>query len=321
MSDAARTKIVFSERFRDHDTGDHPERPARIDAIRTALDAAGIFDSHEVLEPESASAEDVLRVHRPPLVELVQRTADQGGGWLDPDTVISPDSMDVALLAAGAAIQAAVIAMSGEGPAFSLARPPGHHAEPSRAMGFCVFNSVAIAAEHARATQAVERIAILDWDVHHGNGTQAIFWSDPGVLFVSLHQYPFYPGTGAATERGEGAGLGYTVNIPLPAGSDDSVYLRAFDEVVVPEIRNFAPELLLVSAGFDAHRDDPLAMMRVTTEGFRAMAEVARDLAAELCGGRLALVLEGGYNLPVLGEAVVTVLDVLDTATGEVAGK
>lgn len=307
------TRLIWSERFRDHDTGDsHPERPARCDAVGRALHESGLADRNGVIEPVPIELSTVHTVHTPQLVERIKGLADYGGGWLDPDTYVSPDSVEIALLAGGAACQAVDIAVASDARAFALGRPPGHHAEPGRAMGFCLFNNIAIAAEHARQVHGLERIAILDWDVHHGNGTQAAFWADSGVLFISLHQYPFYPGSGAATERGAGAGEGYTVNIPLPAGSDDSVYARAFEEIVIPSIRAYRPELLMVSAGYDAHEDDPLALMNVSTEGFIEMASTVRDLAGELCDGRLVLVLEGGYNLEMLEESVVATVQTLD---------
>jgi acetoin utilization deacetylase AcuC-like enzyme len=314
MSETApRTAIIWSDVYQDHDTGSHPESPQRIAALKRALTGAGVFDSHAVLDPQPARLEQVLAVHAPQLIDLIQRAARQGGAWLDPDTYVSADSYDVALLAAGGACLAVDVVMRGDAPrAFAMVRPPGHHAEPQRAMGFCLFNNIAIAAEHALNGHALERVAIVDWDVHHGNGTQAAFWRDPRVLFISSHQYPFYPGTGASAERGEGAGEGFTVNIPLPAGSGDDIYERVFSEIVVPSLRAFGPQLLLVSAGFDAHADDPLAMMRMTTVGFGRLATMLRDAADELCDSRMVLVLEGGYNLRALGESVVEVLRVLD---------
>lgn len=313
MSTDARAAIVWSDIYQDHDTGSHPESPERIAAVGRALRAAGMFKDRTVIIPQPANLDAILAVHDQRIVDLVQRAARQGGGWLDPDTYVSPDSYDVALLAAGGACQAVDAVMNGDAPqAFALVRPPGHHAEPNRAMGFCLFNNIAVAAEHALNAHGLERVAIVDWDVHHGNGTQAAFWERPDVLFISLHQYPFYPGTGAASERGTGAGDGYTINIPLPAGSDDEVYRTRFTDIVVPALHAYAPDLILVSAGFDAHADDPLAMMRVSTDAFAGWARLLRDTANDLCDGRMALILEGGYNLRALGESVVTVVRALD---------
>lgn len=312
MKRGSNTALIWSNRFRDHRTGAHPERPERIDALESALRAAGMFDDRDVYEPEPVNLDAVEAVHDAALIELVRETAAAGGGWLDPDTYVSAQSYDVALLAAGAACQAVDLIHASHQRAFALIRPPGHHAEPNRAMGFCLFNNIAVAARYAAQHHGIERIAILDWDVHHGNGTQAIFWQDPDVLFVSLHQYPYYPGTGAAGERGAGPGAGTTLNIPLSAGSGDETYLRAFDDQVIPTITEFAPDLLLVSAGFDAHHDDPLAGMRVTTDGFGEMATRALELAERLTDGRIMLVLEGGYNLNALGSSVVETLRRLD---------
>ena len=287
-------------------------------ALERALSAAGMFDDRAVHAPVAAEIEAITAVHNPALVERVQRTAANGGAWMDPDTYVSAASYDVALLAAGAAVQAVDIVMSGDQRrVFSLGRPPGHHAERNREMGFCLFNNVAVAARHAIDQYGLSRIAIVDWDVHHGNGTQAIFWEDPNVLFMSLHQYPFFPGTGAHTERGVGRGEGYTFNIPLPAGSGDDLYQQAFTDLVRPALDAFQPELILVSAGFDAHRSDPLAQMQVSTECFAMMADTLNQAALQWCAGRLVLVLEGGYNLQALGDSVVTVINALDAGHHE----
>ena len=238
-----------------------------------------------------ASPTDVQRCHTPEHVARVRAVHDPT--WLDGDTIASGTTFEAALLAAGAAISAA------EQDGFALVRPPGHHALPDAAMGFCIFNNVAIAARYQQAENGIGRIAIIDWDVHHGNGTQAIFWDDPTVLFVSLHEWPFYPGSGGPNEQAE-----TTLNIPLSAGCGDEEYLRAFDHLVEPAVRAFEPELLLVSAGFDAHREDPLASMNVTEDGFRDMANRCSALAP-----RCAAVLEGGYNLSTLPRLVAAALD------------
>jgi acetoin utilization deacetylase AcuC-like enzyme len=266
-----------------HPTGHHPESPRRLEVL---LEAVGSWT-----EAVPATPEQVERCHT---AEHVRRIRELSGPtWLDGDTPASESSYEAALLAAGGAIQAAAT----EG--FALVRPPGHHAPAGRAMGFCLFNNAAIAARATQAELGLERVAIVDWDVHHGNGTQDIFWDDPTVLYISLHEWPFYPGTGAPGEGNE-----TTVNVPLPAGSGNEEYLRAFEEIVEPSVRGFEPDLLLVSAGFDAHTDDPLASMQLTGHGFRELAHRCRGLAP-----RVAAVLEGGYNLDTLPGLVHATLD------------
>lgn len=310
------TALVWSTRFAEHDTGSHPESPERIFALERALRGAGMFDDRLVVAPEPIALEAVGRLHSAQVIDRVRFASESGGGWLDADTYVSPASFEIGLLAAGAACQAVDIVLNGDAPrAFALVRPPGHHAEPLRSMGFCLFNNIALAAMHTLDQPGVERVAIIDWDVHHGNGTQSAFWSNPHVFFASVHQYPFYPGTGSATERGAGDGLGTTLNVPLPAGCDDAVYLSVFDEQIMPAVAAFEPDVLLISAGFDAHNSDPLAMMRMTTAGFTGLARRVNALAAASCGGRLVLVLEGGYNLNALGECVVAVLRALDAGS------
>jgi acetoin utilization deacetylase AcuC-like enzyme len=242
-------------------------------------------------------------VHAPAYLDLLERICAEGGGALDADTVVGTVSWQAAMHAAGGAVAAVELIAGGAGSAFSCGRPPGHHAESSRAMGFCIINSAAVAAAHAREHLGMQRVAVLDWDAHHGNGTQAIFYQDPRVLYVSLHQYPFYPGSGAASERGEGAGVGATLNLPLAAGSSEQQYLALFRDHALPALRAFQPELLIVSAGFDAHRDDPLCGLGLSSAAFGVMA-------AELDGigcGR-AFVLEGGYDLLGLEQGVAAVL-------------
>ena len=273
----------------------HPERPERAHVLN-ALASSWSASGGRAIAPRPATHAELRRVHTQAHLDRVAATAGQAV-MLDPDTFTSPDSYDIARLAAGAAIQAAENAVTDREPAFALVRPPGHHAEPDRAMGFCLFNNVAVAAA-AMLARGLERIAIVDIDVHHGNGTQRIFYEEPRVLYVSTHQFPFYPGTGAADEIGTGEGRGFTVNIPMQAGSTDADYAVVHRDVVRPVLDDFRPQLLLVSAGYDAHERDPLASMRMTTEGYGAILWHLHELATRY--GAMALVAEGGYDLAAL---------------------
>ena len=286
--------------FEGHDPGyGHPERPARYTAVERAVAAAGAPVESAVEAPRG----DLEQVHDAAYLTAVERLAAAGGGHLDPDTAVNDVSFRAAALASGAAVAAVDAVVEGEvDRAFCGGRPPGHHAERARAMGFCLINHASVAAAHARRSSAA-RVAILDWDAHHGNGTQAIFYDDPSVLYVSLHQWPFYPGTGAAAERGAGSGGGTTVNIPVPAGIGEADYLELFDDVALPAVRSFAPDLLIVSAGFDAHRDDPLCSLGLTGGAFGRMTESVADI-----GSGQVFVLEGGYDLDALEESVLAVL-------------
>jgi acetoin utilization deacetylase AcuC-like enzyme len=288
--------LVSSPRFARHVTPPgHPERVERahvLDGVATKWTLRG----GRTIAPRPATCEELLRVHTQAHLDRMAATAGQAV-MLDPDTFTSPDSYDIAGLASGAAVQAAEHAVAEREPAFALVRPPGHHAEPDRAMGFCLFNNVAVAAAAMRA-HGLERIAIVDIDVHHGNGTQAMFYDDPHVLYVSTHQSPFYPGTGAADETGADDGSGFSVNVPMEAGCNDDDYALVYRAIVSPVLEQFAPQLLLVSAGYDAHERDPLASMRVTTEGFGSIVQQLSDTAAR--HGALAMVTEGGYDLPSL---------------------
>jgi acetoin utilization deacetylase AcuC-like enzyme len=291
----------------DHDTGPHPERPARITAIVEALDARDWvgFERHD---SPAAELDAIHAVHPPAHTAAIERAASSGRP-LDADTAVSPGSWPAALHAAGGAV-AVVDELLSAGAAIgaSLHRPPGHHAETARAMGFCLLNSVAIAARHARHGHGVERVMVLDWDVHHGNGTSEIFYEDPSVLFCSIHESPLYPGSGAASELGSGAGEGLNVNLPVPAGSGDAVFRSLVEHVAAPLARAYEPQLILVSAGFDAHADDPLASCVVTEHGFAAMAATVRDVARDL-DVPVGIVLEGGYALDALGRSVVATLE------------
>ena len=310
--------LIASERFGEHMTPPgHPESPERAD-VMDAVAADWRARGGEVVAPREASREQLARVHAPEHLRRMGETAGISVA-LDPDTYTSPDTYEVALLSAGAAVDAVERVMGGEHTrAFVLSRPPGHHAERDRAMGFCFFNNVAVAAAHARALGA-KRVAIIDYDVHHGNGTQHIFEHDPDVLYISTHQFPYYPGTGAADEVGFGAGAGRTINVPLELGATDDDFRLVFDQVVLPVLRQFAPEVLFISAGFDAHERDPLGQMRVTTQGFAAMTAALTHVADECCDGRLVAVAEGGYDLRALGECYRTVIEVLSAETSPAA--
>lgn len=302
-----KTGLVYDEIFLRHrTTPGHPERPERLLAIEEALKSAGLWEKLKLLPVQPAPREVVELVHDPAYVDRVAAVARRGGGYVDsPDTPISEESFDVALAAVGGVIAAVDAIVGGQvRNAFAAIRPPGHHAMPDRAMGFCLFNNIAIAARYLQKTHGLERILIVDWDVHHGNGTQAIFYDDPTVLFFSVHQYPFYPGTGSRQERGWGDGLGLTINAPVPAGTDEATWLRTFQEMLEPAVEHFRPEFVLISAGFDAHEMDLLGRLGVTTGGYGKVTKLIKSIAESYASGRLLSVLEGGYHLGALGASV-----------------
>jgi acetoin utilization deacetylase AcuC-like enzyme len=297
-----------------HDTGAHPERAERVRAIEAELERRDWL-GWERREAPAAQIEQLLRVHPESHVEAVHEHSARGAAF-DLDTPTSPGSWEAALHSAGGACAMVDALLAGDAPtAFCALRPPGHHAEPARAMGFCLFNNVAVAARHALEAHDAERVFILDWDVHHGNGTAAVFHGSPRVLFSSLHQWPFYPGTGQLADAGSREGEGFTINLPVPAGSGEDVWLALVEHVALPAAREFRPDLVLVSAGYDAHRDDPLADCRLETPSYFELARHARRLADGL-GVPLGAVLEGGYDLRSLAESVAATLEGL-TADGE----
>lgn len=308
-------RIVHSERMVDHDPGPgHPEAPERLRAAAAALrDVPGA----EWLKPREATATELERVHHHAYVERIAELRGRAL-TLDPDTHTSAGTVDAAYLAAGAAIQATEAVFDGANTvAVALVRPPGHHAEADAAMGFCFFNNVAVAAAHARATLGCERVLILDWDVHHGNGTQHIFEERRDVLFMSLHEFPLYPGTGALHEVGRGDGQGFTLNVPCPAGFRDEDYVHALRQLLVPVAAEFQPNLVFISAGFDAHDADPLANMRLTERGYAAMTRIVKEVAERHADGRVVLLLEGGYDLEAMPRSLRACVDVLAGSASE----
>ncbi|MFP6625832.1 MAG: histone deacetylase [Deltaproteobacteria bacterium] len=306
------TGVVVDQRFRLHDTGPgHPECPERLEVLEDLL-ASPAFSDLPRIAARPADADEIARVHTSAHLKAVAASAGRAFTQLDPDTVASAASFEAARLAAGAALELADAVMDGSvDNGFAALRPPGHHAERDRPMGFCLFNNVAVVARHLRVVHGLERVLIVDWDVHHGNGTQHTFYDDPSVMYVSLHQYPFYPGSGGPQEIGRGGGLGRTVNVPMAAASANADYYGAFGQIILPIARQFAPQFVLVSAGFDAHRDDPLAMVDLDTQAFAEMTHALSAVAEASARGRLLLLLEGGYNLRALSDSVAAVLGAL----------
>lgn len=303
------TAYVTHPDYELHTLEGHPEHAGRLDAVWKLFESSGILGRLMPITPAPATPEQLSLVHTPHFVDFVRQAAEQGGGMLDPDTYLLPVSYDVACLAAGGLIAAVDAVLEGQADnGLAIVRPPGHHATPTRAMGFCLFNNVAIAARHAQAGRpSVKRVMIVDYDVHHGNGTQDAFYADPNVLYVSTHQYPHYPGTGALSEIGEGEGKGATINMPLRAGVGSDGFRLLYDKVLWPAARRFQPDLILVSAGFDAHWADHLAMLQLDLRGYAGLTRQLIEMAGELCKGRIVFALEGGYDLDVLSHGLLNV--------------
>jgi acetoin utilization deacetylase AcuC-like enzyme len=298
--------LVYHPDYLKHNTGQyHPERPGRLEAVMQALEASGHAQQLMRLECDNDPEAWVATVHHLEHIKLVQATSQHNHTALDPDTIVCRDSYAAALKAVAGTLAAADAVMQGQvSQTFCAVRPPGHHATSRRPMGFCLFNNVAIVARYLQQHHGLDNILIIDWDVHHGNGTQYIFEEDPSVLYFSTHQYPFYPGTGASTETGQGRGQGFTMNVPLPAGTGDDTYIAVFEQQLLPHALAYRPDCVLISAGFDAHYADPLAQMQVTEEGYRRMTQVVKEITATCCQQRLISVLEGGYNLAALARSV-----------------
>jgi acetoin utilization deacetylase AcuC-like enzyme len=306
------TLLYTDPRFLDHDTGAHPEQPERLKQIAKRLDESGLAARCQRPDWQPASLTRLERVHEPGYIDRIAAMAQRGGGRLEPDTVVSSASADVAQLAAGAACDAVDRVLRGDDKtALCLVRPPGHHALPERAMGFCLFNSIAVAAAAACHEHQLDRVLVVDWDVHHGNGTQDIFYADGRVGFFSIHRWPFYPGTGAADETGTADGLGATCNLPVTFGTPRAAYLEQFRRELEDFATRMRPQLVLVSAGFDSHRADPIGSLGLEVEDFAELTRIVCDVAAVHAAGRIVSLLEGGYNPPVLAECVETHLRAL----------
>lgn len=301
-----RCGILADGRYLDHETGPHVETPQRLKAIYDMLCREKIYEKTVSIRPRYASEDELALNHT---TAYIRRLSRMGPGQLDADTVISEASYDVARLAVGGCLNMVDDIMAQRfSRGFAFVRPPGHHAEADRGMGFCLFNNVAIAARYLQGKYALTRIAILDWDLHHGNGTQHAFYREKEVLYISIHQSFSFPGTGGFDETGEGEGSGFTVNLPIPAGSGDEIYLEAFNKLFLPIMESYAPQIVLVSAGFDCHQEDPLGGMKVTAKGFGAMGQLLMDLSDKACEGKIAFFLEGGYSLTGLSQSVKELL-------------
>jgi acetoin utilization deacetylase AcuC-like enzyme len=306
------TGYVYDEVFLRHNLPGHPENRTRLEQTMALLEEAGMLARLTQIPARPATREELTRVHRLDYIDQVRSMSERGGGHLDPDTYTNADSYQAALMAAGGLVEATLAVIDGRvDNAFALVRPPGHHAMPGRGMGFCLFGNVAIAAQAARKDRNLDRVLIVDFDVHHGNGTQAMVEDDPDVCFISTHQYPYYPGTGAAQETGRGPGVGTVINMPLSPGAGDQVFQQLYQQLLVPIAHRFAPDLILVSAGFDAHWDDPLAGLGLSLGGYAWIARNLLLLAGELCDGRIIFTLEGGYHLDVLSHGILNTFHAL----------
>ncbi|OGL43007.1 MAG: histone deacetylase [Candidatus Schekmanbacteria bacterium GWA2_38_11] len=302
-----KTGFIYHEDYLKHDTGPgHPERPERLKAIVRVLEESSLLSKLTRIEPAKSELEWIREIHTQDYIDHVSDSCKRGDIFLDSgDTGICPDSYGVAMLAAGGCLKAADAVMAGVvDNAFCAVRPPGHHAEKEEAMGFCIFNNIAILARYLQKRYGLGKILVIDWDIHHGNGTQNTFYADSSVFYFSIHQFPHYPGTGRESEKGSGDGTGFTLNVPVGIGAGDEDYIRVFNEILKPASLGYNPDFILISAGFDAHSSDPLSGTLLTEKGFETMTKIAKDIAAQCCKGRLISVLEGGYDINALARSV-----------------
>lgn len=300
-----KTGYISDPFYLKHENEPHPENPGRLTAIQSKVESSKFYNNLALIQPRKATLEDIARVHDRGYIESVEQSCQNGVRNLDADTVISPDSYQAALLSAGAGLEALDKILEGTiDNAFCAVRPPGHHAEQNRAMGFCLFNNVGVVARYAQEVKQLDKIFIFDWDVHHGNGTQHSFYKNSSIFYSSTHQYPFYPGTGGSDETGSGDGLGANLNLPMRAYSGDSDYLDAIENKLVPAIQKFNPDLIIISAGFDAHENDPLAQVELSTDCYGKMTQQLLEAAKDVCQGRILSMLEGGYDYSALGDSV-----------------
>ena len=293
------TVVIYDDIYLKHDTGpNHPENATRIINTIEHLRSTNLWQKLDIKKPRAATEAEVSAIHSTSQIEQVAEIARSGGGYLDPDTYVSSDSYEAALNAAGAPLTAIDLIMDKKADnAFCLVRPPGHHATPEKGMGFCLFNNVAIAAKYIQSRYSLDRIVIIDWDVHHGNGTQDAFYDDPSVMYFSMHRYPFYPGTGAEEETGKDSGSGFTINIPLSYNTEPQEYLKFFEDILEKRIKPFNPQFILISSGFDAYRLDPISGLSLEASDYNKLTKLTQNVAKDCCDGRIVSCLEGGYHL------------------------
>ena len=313
-----KTGYISDPFYLKHKNEPHPENPGRLNAIQKNIESSKYYNNLTLIQPRKATVEDIAKVHGTGYIRSVEDSCRNGVRNLDADTVISSDSYQAALLSAGAGLEALDKILEGTvGNAFCAVRPPGHHAEQNKAMGFCLFNNVGVIARYAQDVKNIQKIFIFDWDVHHGNGTQHSFYKDSSIYYSSIHQYPFYPGTGGVDETGTGDGLGSNLNLPMQAYSCDADYINAIEHKLIPVIQKFNPDLIIISAGFDAHENDPLAQINLSTDCYGKMTQKLMEIANDVCNGRILSMLEGGYDYSALADSVQLHVETLSSSQGQ----